>query len=89
MACYIVIFEIDDPDRLTAFKESLKLFPRYCPLTNQAWAIVTDKKETEVRDQLAASMLQNDRLYVFRSGTAGAWRNAYSEKHSEWLKTNL
>jgi hypothetical protein len=89
MVCYIVIFELNEPSRLPALKEALKSFSGYCPLTDHSWAIATDKKATEVRDQLAASMGPADPLFVFRSGTEGAWRNSYGEKHSEWLKKNL
>ncbi len=89
MTCYIIIFELSDASRLLALKEVLKSFSSYCPLTNHSWAITTDKKATEVREQLAASMGSSDQLFVFRSGTEGAWRNSYGEKHNEWLKKNL
>lgn len=89
MACYIVIFELKNTERLPAIKEALKSFSGYCPLTEHAWAITTDKKATEVRDQLARSTDPGDQLFVLRSGTEGAWRNSYGEKHNEWLKKNL
>ena len=89
MACYIVIFELKDVTQLPALKEALKSFSGFCPLTKRSWAIKTDQSAKEVRDKLAATMGPSDRLYVFRSGTEGAWRNAYSDRHSAWLKKNL
>ena len=89
MACYLIIFELTDPSRKPAFTEALKSFTGYCPLTPHSWAITTAKSAKEVRDQLAPCMKDTDRLFVFRSGVEGAWRNSYGEKHNEWLKKNL
>jgi hypothetical protein len=89
MTCYVIICEIHDPSHLAAFKEALKSFSGYCPLTPHSWAITTDKTAKEVRDQLIASIGTADQLFIFRSGTEAAWRNSYGEKHNEWLKKNL
>ena len=89
MACYIVIFQLKDASRLEPLKENLKTFSGFCPLTPHSWAILTDLKAKDVRDQLATSLGPGDQLFVFRSGTEGAWRNSYGEKHNEWLKKNL
>jgi hypothetical protein len=89
MVCYIVIFELKDSSRLSALKENLKSFPGFCPLTPHVWAITTDKKAKDVRDQLTASLGPGDQLFVLRSGTEGAWRNSYGEQHNQWLKKNL
>ena len=89
MDSYIVVFEIKESSRLPALKETLKSFTGYCPLTTHSWAITTELKAKEVRDQLSQNIGPGDQLFVFRSGTEGAWRNPYSEKHNEWLKKNL
>jgi hypothetical protein len=74
---------------LPAFREALKAFAGYCPLNATSWAIVSDKKAAEVRDELKVGLGPSDRFFVIRSGTEAAWLNAYSEKHAEWLKKNL
>ena len=90
MSCYIVIFEVPDSGRLATLKESLiKSFSGQCYLSEHSWAIITDKKAAEVRDQLGKCLAPGDRLYVFRSGTEGAWYNAASDEHSDWLKRHL
>ncbi len=89
MACYIVVFEVNDATRLASLKESLKSFSGYCPLTVHSWAITTGETAVNVRDKLSACLDRGDRIYVFRSGTEGAWRNAYGEENNEWLKKNL
>jgi hypothetical protein len=87
--CYIVIFQIASLERRKALRESLKTYPGYCPLGTGAWAIITPKKATEVRDELSDHLAKGDRLYVLKSGGAGAWQNAISDRHSDWLKKNL
>jgi hypothetical protein len=90
MFCYIVTFEVPDSTRVAAVKESLtKSFSGQCKLTDSSWAIITEKKATEVRDILNKCLAPGDRLYVFRSGTEGAWIQALSDKHSDWLKRYL
>ena len=89
MACYIVTFELTESSRLPALKTALKSFGGYCPLNATSWAILSEKKATEVRDELAAVLGAGDRLFIIRSGSEGAWRNSYGEKHNEWLKKNL
>ena len=89
MACYIVTFELKDPARRAALTEALRSFPGFCPLTARSWAIKSDKNARGVRDQLTATLGPGDRLFVLRSGSEGAWRNSYGEKHNEWLKKNL
>lgn len=89
MACYIVTFELTESSRLPALKEALKSFAGYCPLNATSWAILSDKKASEVRDQLMTVLGAGDRLFVIRSGSEGAWRNSYGEKNNEWLKKNL
>ena len=90
MRCYIVIFEVGDPTKIPLLIDKLRTsFKGYCPLTAHSWAILTDKKSAEVRDLLRPCLGTGDRLFVFRSGTEGAWLNAYGDKNSEWLKKNL
>lgn len=89
MTTYIVTFEVKDITRKNRVKEKLKEFGYYCPIHDNAWAIRTEKKATEVRDTITPLMTSEDRIFVIRTGTEAAWRNAYGTEHSEWLKKHL
>ena len=89
MTCYIVSFQVKELAARDRLRAKLRSYPKYCPINNTCWAIVCEKKATEVRDELKESLAPGDRLFVIRSGTEAAWRSAISPKHSEWLKKNL
>lgn len=89
MTCYIVAFEVASPANKKKVKDGLKAYDFYCPINNNCWAIVTDKKATQVRDNLGAHILSSDRIFVVKSGVEAAWRNAYGKDNSDWLKENL
>ncbi|OGO79787.1 MAG: hypothetical protein A2Y21_12005 [Clostridiales bacterium GWC2_40_7] len=89
MSCYIVLFEVQEASRLSALTDALKSYSSYCPVTAHAWAVITETGAKEVRDKLLPLVGRKDQIFVIRSGTEGAWLNAYGPKHSEWLKKNL
>ncbi len=67
----------------------MRAYGAYCPINATCWALLTDKKAVDVRDDLEIALQKGDRLFVVRSGTEAAWRNAVSQAHSDWLKKNL
>ena len=89
MPSYIVTFELKDSAVQPGLWEALKSYSSYCPLNATSWAIMTDKKAIEIRDHLATKLGPDDRLFVIRSGSEGAWRNSYGKENDEWLKKNL
>lgn len=89
MTCYIVSFQADSAATRQKVRELLKSYSRYCPINNTCWAIISDQKASEVRDHVATALDSADRLFVIRSGTEAAWRNAIGQKHTDWLKKNL
>ncbi|MCF6129074.1 hypothetical protein L1S35_05265 [Flavobacterium sp. AS60] len=89
MTTYIVTFEINDPTRRAQVKEKLKEFNLYCPIHDNAWAIKSDKKATEVRDFISPLLTAADRIFVIRTGTVAAWKNTYATENSDWLKKHL
>lgn len=89
MTCYIVSFQVKELAVRQRLRALLKTYPGYCPVNNTCWAILADKKAVEIRDHLMTVLGQGDRLFVVRSGTEAAWRNAISDGHREWLKKNL
>lgn len=89
MNCYIVSFQAKQRSTRDALRERMRSFGAYCPINATCWALMSDKKATEIRDDLKAPLEKGDRIFVIRSGTEAAWRSAISPKHSEWLKKNL
>jgi len=89
MACYVVTFEVKDQTKLASLKEGLKTYGSYCPIHENAWVILTPKTAAQVRDHLSTFINPTDRLFIVRSGVEAAWRNAYGEQHTDWLKKNL
>jgi hypothetical protein len=86
---YLVIFQIAERANREKLRGAMKLLASYCPLSNTAWAIVSDKPASELRDNFAKFVVNPDRLYVIEAGGTGAWRNAISKEHTDWLKANL
>lgn len=86
---YIVTFEIKDSERLRKIKDYLREQKHFCPIHENAWAINSEKKAIELRDELMKHIIAEDRLFVIRSGTEAAWANPYGEKNTEWLKKYL
>ena len=87
---YIVTFEINDSTRRRIFKEKIKsISAGICPIHDSAWAIRSELKAKDIRDALKSELITSDRLFVIRSGTEAAWKNAYGTENSEWLKKYL
>lgn len=89
MTCYIVSFQVAERSARDALRARMKEYSGYCQINATCWAILSDKKSSEVRDDLKLAIDKDDRVFVIRSGTAAAWKGAISPKHSEWLKKNL
>ena len=86
MTCYVVAFEVADAAIKTRLKDALKTYSAYCPINDNCWAVVSDQNAAQVRDFLMAKVPASDKIFVVKSGVEAAWRNAYGEKNSEWLK---
>jgi hypothetical protein len=89
MTCYIVTFEVKREETRTKVRGLLKTFSGYCPINRTCWAILADGKASDIRDAITDVLESGDRVFVIRSGTEAAWRNAYGEKNNAWLKKNL
>ncbi len=85
MSTYIVTFSVDDKDRKEKLRERLKSYGTYCPINANCWAIVSENTPVQIRGNLDAVLDSKDRIFVIRSGTVSAWRNAYSDDNSKWL----
>jgi hypothetical protein len=89
MTCYIVAFQAESEATRGKVREVLKSYGTFCPINNTCWAIVTDTSAKDVRDKISNVLDSGDRVFVVRSGTEAAWRNAIGVKNTEWLKKHL
>ena len=88
MACYIISYDLVSPNRnYDALYGAIKSLGPWAHVTESLWAVVTEKSAVEVRNYLSGHIDGNDRLFVLRSGSEGAWRNVICS--SEWLKERL
>jgi hypothetical protein len=67
--------------------QAIKSYGTWAKITQSTWAVVTEKKATEVRDHILEYLPENSRIFVIKSGSIAAWR--YTICRSEWLKKNL
>jgi hypothetical protein len=89
MTCYIVTFQTNSEASRSKVREVLKGYGSYCPIHNYCWAIKTDKKAKDVRDDVRSVLASNERVFVVRSGTEAAWFNSHGEEYDKWLVENL
>jgi len=86
MPCYLITYDVNrgtrrDYDELYA---AIKEYGTWARVTESTWLVVTDDRATEVRDHLLSFMDDRDRLFVLKSGVAGAWHNVRCR--NEWLQ---
>lgn len=84
---FIISFSAPKGTDYTKLFSALKAYRTWAKITRNTWAIVTDKKATEVRDELIKLLPKDSRIIVVKSGSVSAWRNVICS--SEWLKKNL
>ena len=87
MATYIITAETTNAATYEKLYGAVKSYGTWARITEWSWAVVSDKKSTEVRDHLEQYLARGDRLLVVRSGTESAWGNVRC--NSEWLQEHL
>lgn len=87
MNTYLVVFEIQDAEKIAAITAYFKSFLTWAKITDTCFAIVTDKTAREIRDELVRDFDQGDRIFISLSGHVAAWKN--SRCTNKWLKENL
>ena len=87
MTRYIITYDLRAPGRnYDALYKRIKSFGTWARITESSWAIVSDKKETAVRDYLLKALDSNDWLLVGPLGSS-AWYGLPKDV-SDWLQTN-
>lgn len=86
---FIITYDVAQGDNFD-YQNIYKYFKEYgtwAKITESTWAIVTEKKATEIRNEIISILPEESRVFVIKSGINGAWRNTICR--SEWLKTHL
>ena len=89
MTCYIATFEVANDQDKEALTERLKGYGIYCPINANCWAFLSEQNAVQIRDNLMSVIKTTDKIFVIKSGVEAAWRNAYGDQNSEWLKEKL
>ena len=85
--CHIISYDKSGDGSYEELHKAIKEFGTWAHITESTWAVVTDWTTKAVRDHLNDFLPDGSRLFVVRSGTAGAWSNVICT--NEWLKKNL
>lgn len=88
MPAYIVTYDLRAPGRnYEPLYERLRVYPKWAKVTESTWIVATGWTAAQVRDDLLNHIDLNDRIFVLKSGTEGAWRNTICD--NQWLRENL
>lgn len=90
MSCYLIAYDIREPSAPSIYEDlyaAIKSYGTWAHITESCWAVVTEKKASEVRDHLIGHLREQDRLFVLQSASVAAWKNVICR--NEWLKKNL
>lgn len=87
MRCYIVSYDLKEGGDYAPLIEALKSYTAWAHVTESTWAVVSDDDQKQIRDHLAELIPEGSRLFVVRSGGAGAWRNVICSK--AWRSARL
>ncbi|MFT3796538.1 hypothetical protein [Flavobacterium sp.] len=85
--CYIVVYDVSDDGDYDELYKSLKSYSGWAKITESSWAIVTEKKASDLRNELEKFIGSTGRIFIVKSGVEAAWRRAKAS--NEWFKKNL
>jgi len=86
LRCYIICYDVAEGGDYRVI-EAIKEYGTWAHITQSTWAIVTDQRPKQIRDNLISLMPDESRLFVIRSGSFAAWRNVMAR--NVWLKKYL
>ena len=84
---YIISYDMAEGGSYNDLYEAIKSYGTWAKITESTWAVVTDLKAKEIRNDLEQYFPEGSSLFVVKSGTAAAWRNVQCS--NEWLKKHL
>lgn len=88
MPCYIISYDLRKPGRnYDSLYAAIKAYGTWGKINESLWAIVTEQRAIQIRDNLKGHIDANDRLFVIKSGVEAAWLNSIAD--NDWLKKHL
>ena len=84
---YIVILQIESKENFEKIVAYLKSFNAWARITDSSFALTTDLKATDIRNEIVKRKDENDRVFVIKSGIEAAWSN--TRGRNQWFKDNL
>ncbi len=87
MVCYIISYDLVKERDYEKLYSAIKSYDDYAHITESTWAIVTNDRAAQIRNDLKKHMDSDDRIFVVRSGVVAAWSKVLCD--SKWLKDNL
>lgn len=70
-----------------ALFDHIKSYTKWAHITESLWAVCSEKKATEIRNEIKAYLIEGSRLIVIQSANVAAWDNVLCT--SDWLKNNI
>jgi hypothetical protein len=87
MACYIISYDLRNQRDYEKLYEGIRAYSSWAQILESAWAVVTSKFATEIRDHLKGHIDSDDGLFVIKSGGEAAWTKVNCK--NEWPKEHL
>lgn len=85
MRLYQISYDLRKQRDYPSLYERIKAYGTWCHAMESSWLIVTDQTAVQVRDNLLASIDDDDGLLVTRLQGEGAW-SGLSIEITRWLK---
>ncbi|KZZ46930.1 hypothetical protein A3759_06195 [Thalassolituus sp. HI0120] len=92
MKVYQINYDLRKQRNYSALIDKIKSYKIWATPLESCWLIATNQSATQIRDNLATVMDNDDGLLVTRLHGEAAWRKLNHEKDSEmtnWLKEQL
>ena len=87
VSTFIVVFDISKDGNPSGLEEKFKTYEGWAKTTESSWAIASEKKASEIRNELVPYIGSTGRIFILKSGKAAAWRNVFAS--NDWFKKNL
>lgn len=86
---YLISYDLKDgsSEDYEELKDFIKSYGTWAHVTESLWAIMTEEKATEIRDELKEILPDGSSIFVIKSGVESAWSNVICK--SKWLKDNI
>lgn len=88
MKIFLILFQSDDEDVRNQLVERIKGLGSWARISNSAWCIKSDCKNTvDIRDSLKSLLTNNNERLMVLNITDSAWASYYIPKEvTTWLK---